>query len=134
MHLEKWGAVPLAVPGFPVFWQLRVHSGIDSPEPKFRMLLTWTFLLKGMCCSNFGTGCIYIRERSKMMSDVFWVFGPTIPPIRFRPISAHAPILWCPILTLKPPPPFLITLYMNFFYRRFPKFAILFQFSSYKIY
>ena len=31
-------------------------------------------------------------------------FDPPSPQIRFCPISAHAPILWCPFLTLRPPP------------------------------
>ena len=44
-------------------------------------------------------------------------FDPPSPQIRFCPISAHAPILWCPFLTLRPPP-LLMTLYIyNVFYR-----------------
>ena len=38
------------------------------------------------------------------MSHIFWVFRTPPPPlIRFCPISAHAPILWHPFLTLWPP-------------------------------
>ena len=32
------------------------------------------------------------------------IFDPPPPLIRFCPISAHAPIIWRPILTLRPPP------------------------------
>ena len=52
-----------------------------------------------------------LRERTLMMSEVFWVFLTPQPPlIRFCPISAHTPILWCPILTLRPSDPQAISL------------------------
>ena len=39
-----------------------------------------------------------------MMSDVFCAFLTPHPPlIRFCPISGHAPKIWCPNLTLRPP-------------------------------
>ena len=53
------------------------------------------------------------------MSNVFFGFLTPHPGlIRFCPIAAHAPTLWCPILTL---------------YRRFPKLAICFQFLAEKL-
>ena len=47
------------------------------------------------------------------MSNVFIVFlTPQPPQIRFCPISDHAPISWCRILTLRSQTP-LMTLYTN---------------------
>ena len=51
-----------------------------------------------------------------MMSDDFRQFLTPHPPlIRFCPISAHAPIIWCPILTPRSPPPSDLNKNMCFF-------------------
>ena len=45
----------------------------------------------------------WVRDHPLMMSDVFCLFlTPHPPQIRFCPISAHATISWCPILTVRP--------------------------------
>ena len=64
-----------------------------------------------------------------MMSDDFRQFLTPHPPlIRFCPISAHALIIWRPILTLRPPlsPPLLppFDLYVFLANRRSPKICL----------
>ena len=60
-----------------------------------------------------------------MMSDVLRVFLTPLPPlIPYYPISGHTPILWCPILTLRPL--ILMSLYTKILYGMFPKFDMVF--------
>ena len=83
------------------------------------VLSCWKFLPCGNFCifsawnqlSSLGT---YINDVRRFST----IFDPPSPLIRFCPISAHAPIIWRPILTLRHPPPHLIFLMI---WRRSPK-------------